>query len=114
MRHTFTPRPRDPHGTSQQDAEIRRTLASLTQTVTQLASQVERLLDENARLAERPAVAPKLLTCAEAALMLGVSEGKVRAMVSAGEIGSLTIGASRRIPVEAVDAYVSRNTQEAA
>ena len=44
----------------------------------------------------------------EAAETLGVSRARLYQLLAAGEIGSVKIGASRRIPATELRAYVSR------
>jgi excisionase family DNA binding protein len=61
-------------------------------------------------LAERAAqagVPQRLLTVAQAAVALSLGESTVHALVRSGEIGSVKIGAARRVPVEAIDAYIA-------
>ncbi len=113
MTLSSVPQPRDPRAT-QQPAAILRTLDTLTQAVAQLTEQVAELLDQNTKLRELPAVQPKLLTCAEAGKQLSLSEGKVKQLVAVGEIHSVKLGASRRIPAESVDAYIGQLSREAA
>jgi excisionase family DNA binding protein len=49
-----------------------------------------------------------LLKVEEAAIRLGLGRTIVWGLVSTGELESVTIGRSRRVPVEALDAYVER------
>jgi excisionase family DNA binding protein len=60
-------------------------------------------------LLDRP---PLLLTVEEAARELRLSRSKVYELMSAGEIKSVTIGRSRRVPSEATAEYVSRLIEE--
>jgi excisionase family DNA binding protein len=48
-----------------------------------------------------------LLTPEEAAQALSIGRSKVYELLRAGALASVRIGASRRIPVEAVGAYVA-------
>ena len=48
-----------------------------------------------------------LLTPAEAALCLGIGRSKLYELLSAGVIASIHIGNCRRIPVQALDAFVT-------
>ena len=57
-------------------------------------------------------VAPLLVTPLQAAGLLGISRSKMYALVKAGEIHSLTIGAARRIPYSDLVDYVERRRQE--
>jgi excisionase family DNA binding protein len=59
-------------------------------------------------------VQPLLRTVAEAAIELRVGKSTVKKMIRSGELGSITIGASRRIPADEVREYLRRKLQEAA
>lgn len=48
-----------------------------------------------------------LLKAEEVAAALGVSRSQVFILMASGELESVTIGRSRRVPVEAVEAYVA-------
>ena len=50
----------------------------------------------------------------EAATALGVSRTKVYELMASGKLSSLKIGRSRRIPVEALTAFVSAISKESA
>ena len=50
----------------------------------------------------------------EAATALGVSRTKVYELMASGNLSSLKIGRSRRIPVEALTAFVSAISKESA
>lgn len=50
----------------------------------------------------------QLLTPSEAASLLRVSRSTVYRLIEAGELGSLRIGASRRIPMAAIAALTHR------
>jgi excisionase family DNA binding protein len=91
-------------------------MTGLTQAVTHLTDQVEALIDSHTQLASRPATTlqPKLLTKADAAIMLGVSEQKVGLMISSGELQSIKLGRLVRIPVEVIDDYISSLLDKAA
>ena len=54
-----------------------------------------------------------LFTPAEAALCLGIGRSKLYELLSAGTIASIRIGNCRRIPVKALDAFVSTLAEEA-
>jgi excisionase family DNA binding protein len=60
------------------------------------------------RWRKQPARTIKLLTVPEAAERLRVSPAKVWALVGRGELDSLKIDASRRIPEDAVDEFITR------
>jgi excisionase family DNA binding protein len=49
-----------------------------------------------------------LYRSAEAAETLGVSRPRLYQLMAAGELGSVKIGASRRVPAVDLEAYVSR------
>jgi excisionase family DNA binding protein len=48
-----------------------------------------------------------LLTIAEAAQVIGLGRSKVYELVASGAIESVRIGRSRRVPLDAVEAYVA-------
>ncbi|QOS60376.1 helix-turn-helix domain-containing protein [Thermobifida fusca] len=48
-----------------------------------------------------------LLTVPEAARVLAISQSKLYELLASGAVRSLRIGGSRRIPVSALDDYVS-------
>jgi excisionase family DNA binding protein len=52
-------------------------------------------------------VARLLLTVPEAARALAISQSKVYELLAAGVLASVRIDGSRRIPVSALDSYVS-------
>ncbi len=54
----------------------------------------------------------RLYRPAEAAETLGVSRARLYQLIAAGEIGSVKIGVSRRVPAVDLDAYVSRLRSE--
>jgi excisionase family DNA binding protein len=55
-----------------------------------------------------------LLTVAEAAERLGLGRTKVYELLARGEIASVRIGAARRVPASALEAYVERLLAEQA
>jgi excisionase family DNA binding protein len=57
----------------------------------------------------RELVAGGLLKVAEAAKFLGLSRSKVYAMLAAGELESTKMGATRRIPRNAVEQLAARS-----
>jgi excisionase family DNA binding protein len=57
---------------------------------------------------EDPSMTPLLLTPTQAAALLGISRSKLYALLGAGEIKSVTIGASRGIPHQDLTRYVER------
>jgi excisionase family DNA binding protein len=65
-----------------------------------------RFADDNTP--EDPSMTPLLLTPTQAAALLGISRSKLYALLGAGEIESVTIGASRRIPYQDLTRYVER------
>jgi excisionase family DNA binding protein len=54
-----------------------------------------------------------LLRVSEAAEMLSVARSKAYAMVQTGELPSVRLGKSVRIPVRSLNEYVERKTEEA-
>lgn len=48
-----------------------------------------------------------LLTTTEAAAALGITRSKVYELLQTGELPSVRIGASRRVPAEAVHSFVA-------
>lgn len=53
-----------------------------------------------------------LLTVEEAAEMLSISRSKLYVLISSGAVRSIRIHGSRRVPVEALQEYVSRRMAE--
>lgn len=49
-----------------------------------------------------------LLTPLEAARTLGIGRSKLYELLSSGELASIHIGACRRIPIEALRAYITQ------
>ena len=56
----------------------------------------------------------KLLTVAEAAIILGISRAHLYGVVMRGEIPSVKIGKSRRLAVAVIDEWIARQHEEAA
>ena len=52
-------------------------------------------------------VRPLLLRITEVAVMLSVSRTKVYELIAAGELASVKVGGSRRVPIDAVEAFVA-------
>ncbi|MEK6206944.1 MAG: helix-turn-helix domain-containing protein [Chloroflexota bacterium] len=63
---------------------------------------------EAVRQREPPRVAPLLLKPEEAADALGIGRTRVYQLMREGELRSLKIGKSRRIPVAALEAFVGQ------
>ena len=55
-----------------------------------------------------------LLTAGEAAELLGIGRTKTYQLIAGGRLASVKIGASRRIPMEALRSYVAALTGKAA
>ena len=55
----------------------------------------------------------RLLTVAEAARRLGIGRSHAYIYVLRGDLESVKLGRSRRVPVEAIDAFVERLRSEA-
>ena len=53
-----------------------------------------------------------LLRVSEAAESLGLSESKVRELIAYGELETVKIGRSRRIPYEAVESFIAQLRQQ--
>jgi excisionase family DNA binding protein len=66
---------------------------------------------------QNPVAVPLVLTIEQAAERLGIGRSLMYALVSSGEVESVTIGRLRRIPTDALVEYVARlrraNTTEA-
>jgi len=60
------------------------------------------------RRPDRPTVAPRLLTVREVSQALRFCPTKINALIQSGELGSVRIGTSRRVPVEALEDYLTR------
>lgn len=60
------------------------------------------------------AVPRLLLTPVEAAAALGISRTRIFALLAAGAIESVQVGRSRRIPVSALEEFVTRLRQQVA
>ncbi len=56
--------------------------------------------------------APLLLTPAQAAERLSIARSSLYQLLLVGEIVSITIGRSRRIPLEALTEYLDRKVRE--
>ena len=55
-----------------------------------------------------PPLAPRLLSVPEAARLLGIGRTTTYELISNGELETVKIGRSTRVPLEAVDAFVIR------
>ena len=64
--------------------------------------------DDNAALPPAAAVMPLLLTVNQAAQLLGIGRSTLYELIDAGELRSVKVGASRRIPLKAVHEYIDR------
>jgi excisionase family DNA binding protein len=56
---------------------------------------------------------PLLVTVPEAAAALSVSRATIYELLASGELESVRLGRSRKIPVAALEAYVARLRKEA-
>lgn len=61
-----------------------------------------------------PTTAPELLTVPEVMAALRLSRFKVYDLIRSGDLRSFTIGRSRRVPAEALCAFISDQLKEAA
>jgi excisionase family DNA binding protein len=57
---------------------------------------------------QNPATVPLVLTIEQAAERLGIGRSLMYALVSSGEVESVTIGRLRRIPADALVEYIAR------
>jgi excisionase family DNA binding protein len=60
---------------------------------------------------QNPATVPLVLTIEQAAERLGIGRSLMYALVMSGEVESVTIGRLRRIPTDALTAYVAKLRQ---
>ena len=66
------------------------------------------------RAAEVAPDAPLLLTIAQVALQLAVSERTVESLISRRQLGSVRIGRARRVPITSVIAFIEDSMREQA
>lgn len=59
---------------------------------------------------EMNAVQPLVVTAEHAAKMLGISRSNLYTLLSSGELKSIKIGASRRIPIAAIHELIEKST----
>ncbi len=112
----LVPHQHTPHQASHSQAELRLLAAALDRAAEALGNA--------ARQAERTALAAdqieapgqpddaRLLTVAEAAKALRLSRSKLYVHVIAGDIPSITLGRSRRIPAAGLAAWIERRQFE--
>lgn len=87
-------------------------LTAVAARAARLRDDLDRLIDELRSLTvppvELPRLEPSLLTVEEAGLMLSLSRtATYYALISAGRIGSVQIGTRRRVPANAIEAYIA-------
>ncbi len=58
--------------------------------------------------ARSPAQVRMLLTAEQAAQLLAIGRTKVFELIRSGELESIRIGSSRRIPIDAIESFVFR------
>jgi len=107
----------EPNDTSRSLHATLRAAHSLQRLVTELAERVELLTDELAAVTAAPVAPPStLLSVEQAADQLGISRSRVFTLIRDGQLRSFKLGASRRIPRDAVDELVETlaNCQTAA
>lgn len=63
--------------------------------------------------AHNPFIPPALLTVPEAMASLRLSRATVYDLIRSGELGSVTVGRSRRIPAQAVTTFVAHLIESA-
>ena len=56
----------------------------------------------------------KLVTVAEASVLMGISRSLLYSLVMRGEVPSIKIGRARRIPVSVIDEWIAKQLAEAA
>ncbi len=71
-------------------------------------SQTTKGLSEMQRTSRDLGRPPALYRIDDAAALLSVSKSRVYELIRSGQLGSVTVGKSRRVPAVAVDAYVAR------
>jgi len=91
--------------------------AQLSQIIDQAALAADEAADVSAEV-ERitttaPATPARLLNVEQAAEALSLGQTMVRELIAKGEIRSITIGTARRIPVEALDEFIARQSEAA-
>ena len=90
--------------------------ADLADRAARLRAEIATLAEELTAIAESPpteparVISPALLTVDEAATALSLSRSAVYELMRSGDLTSVQIGARRRIPVKAIDAYVAQLT----
>lgn len=88
-----------------------------TRTTTRVSTRTQRRSLTAARLSA-PAIAPERLPLAvdpaEAARLLSLCRTSVYSLLKTKELTSFTVGARRLIPMSALEAWVARQTSEAA
>lgn len=101
-----------PGGGEELDAiadEMESQLATLNTAVAEFSDRLTRLRAVSRRPDKQEAAVPtRLLTVAQAATALGLGRSTVENLIRTGDLGSRKIGKARRVPVEELDAYISR------
>ncbi len=64
--------------------------------------------EQGAAVPPTTAIMPLLLTVNQAAQLLGIGRSTLYELLDAGQIQSVKVGASRRIPLKAVHEYIDR------
>ncbi len=99
--------------TSQAIAEaIEGHLASISGEMDRIRAKVATLAGQPDELPRHEAIPRLLVTVSEAAETLGLSRSTVYSLMDSGQLESRKIGASRRIPVAALEDYVNRRTEQ--
>ena len=112
-RSPLTPAPRDRDlARAEIAAHIESRVAAAVKDITTALGELSTLAAHSAPTAT-PEVAPRLLTTTQVAETLSLGESTVRELIRSGELESVKIGTARRVPLEALDAFVSHLSSEA-
>lgn len=94
---------------AEQLAAVRRQAAAVQQQCAILARQVADLTSEVTDLVERPATEALSVSVDEAARLLGVGRSTMFALLDAGDVRSVKVGARRLIPRRALEEFLARH-----
>jgi len=96
-----------PSGRAELLAQARSALDDMADALERVSQAIDALASSSAEQAPAQAPAPRLLTVPQAAKALSLGTSTVHELLRSGKLASVKIGAARRIPVEAIDAFVS-------